>query len=350
MTKNKTTPIKVTKVIKPVTNIEIHPAIDTVGDFTTDNDLLDIDGALSDAMNQSDSEKDQKIQALADKASKKRMEVREIKKEIGIKAPVKISQFPTRSHAFLGEKVSDRGVHFILNQLETEIYKDGADVAPRILMGIPAYGKSCKKSAFEHLMNAQEKLRDARGEDPTNAPKWIIITNDSSMITDRNLLTRLDDLLPNTKVAAPFGFNQIRASGKWYAMEKGDITRGSYQQCNLENTNWNFIVGQGFTEKPKYRTVIAGGPFIAVRGELFLQIDFKYMKDHSELGYYHYMADISLECEKRGFMVAQINSSAIQFDELKKHINDREVQVDQSCFTSKWQSMLPKSFNLAPNK
>ena len=336
------------ETVKP--EIEVQSDNDNVVDFIGDNDLLDIDGALDNAINQADSNKQQKVQALADKASKKRMEVREIKKEIGIKTPVKISQFPTRSHSFLGEKVSDRGVHFILNQLETEIYKDGADVAPRILMGIPAYGKSCKKSAFEHLMNAQEKLRDARGTDPKNAPKWIIITNDSSMITDRNLLSRLDELLPNTQVASPFGYNQIRASGKWYSLEKGDVTRGYYQQCNLENVNWRIILGQDFPEQTKRRTLIASGPFIAVRGELFLQLDFKYMKDHSESGYYHYMADISLECEKRGFVVAQINSSAVQFDELKKHVEEREFQVDQSCFTSKWQSMLPRTLNLNPKK
>ena len=114
----------------------------------------------------------------------------------------------------------------------------------------------------------------------------------------------------------------------------------------VSNTDWRIILGQGFTEMNKRRTLIGAGPYIAVRGELFMQIDFKYMKDHSESGYYHYMADISLECEKRGFAVAQINSPSIQFDELKKHVDEREFQVDQSCFASKWQSMLPKNVNI----
>ena len=191
----------------------------------------------------------------------------------------------------------------------------------------------------------QEKIKHARGDNPSNAPKWIIISNDSSMINDRNLVTRLEELNPSTHAAGSYGFQEIRASGRWYDVEgfPAHNFRGCYIQGAMEEINWDFIVGHEFKTKPKNRVLIIHGPFIAVRGETFMQLDFAEMSEHCIGGFYHYMADISMQCASRGLVVAQIKSSCMQFDNVTSHRTDEEMMNDQSYFTSKWQSMLPRS-------
>lgn len=305
---------------------------------------FDIESAMESAIVTADEEKTERVTKMKVKATKKRQEKNSIKKELGMR-PGKQSQFPTRSHTFLSEPISDRAIHVILNQNRSEIYKDGADVCPRIMMGIPAYNKPSKKNAFEHLINLQEKIREARGENPKNAPKWIIISTDTSMVMDRNIITRLEELRPTTHAAGAYGFEQIRSSGRWYQVEAADQTnlRGCYIQGSMESTDWDFIVGSKFKESPKYRVMIVHGPFIAIRGETFMTIDFKEMADNCSQGFYHYMADISMECYKRGLLCAQIKTTCMQFDNLTSHINEEEFQQDQAYFTSKWQSSLPAS-------
>jgi hypothetical protein len=258
-----------------------------------------------------------KDKALKEKASKKRQVVELTKKELGIRTP-KQSKFPTQSDDFLSKPVSDRAIHVILNQHMSKIYLDGVDIAPRILMGIPAFNKQCKKNAFEHLVRVQEKIREYRGNDPKSAPKWIIISNDSSMLHDRNLISRLEELKDTTHVAAPYGFSQIRASGRWFNLDPSDVYRGCYAQGNMNNIEWGYINGIGYEDVTRRRVLIAHGPFIAVRGETFMSIDFKNMSEHMESGYYHYMADISLECHKRGYLIAQIKSMSSQYDDIMK--------------------------------
>lgn len=314
-------------------------------------DDFDIDSALEGAIQEKSNEKEAKTKAMKDKASKKRKQVNETKKRLGIRRG-KQSKYNTRSHSFLGESQSDRAIHVVLNQHQTETYKDGADFAPRILMGIPGFGKTCKKNAFQHLMVVQEKIREHRGENPANAPKWIIISNDTSLILDRNILSYLDGngdpkkaLNPTTHVAAPYGFQDIRASGRWYDIEglPDYNCRGCYVQGNLNDSDWNFIVGSEFGSRPKSRVTIGHGPFIAVRGETFMQIDFSMMAENCIGGFFHYMADISMECVSRGLVVAQVKALSWQFDNITSHKNDDELLNDQSYFTSKWQSMLPRN-------
>lgn len=317
----------------------------------TSNDIFSDDSfignALEDANKEAIKEEAKRQKALKTKASKGRKEKNKIKKEMGIRRG-KQSKFPTRSHDFLGEKQSDRAIHIVLNNQMTEVYKDGADICPRILMGIPAFGKKCTKSAFEHLITVQEKIKLVRGDDPKKAPEWIIINNDTSMIMDRNLLSRLEELKSNTQVVGAYGFEQIRASGKWYQLDnpKEQLTlRGCYIQSNMDNNNWDFIVGNQFKNSDKYRVLIVHGPFIAVRGELFMQIDFTDMVDNYKGGFFHYMAEISMECYKRKLMIGQIKTVSAQFENINKMKEDPDFQHDQSYFASKWQPYLPAHFN-----
>jgi len=265
----------------------------------------------------------------------------------------KQSKYPTRAHSFLGKPISDRAIHVVLNHERSEVYKDGADFCPRILMGIPAFDKVCKKNAFEHLITVQEKIKTARGEDPNKAPKWIIINNDTSMIMDRNLLSRLDELKPTTAVAGAYGFQNVRASGKWYQIESAQeqqTLRGCYVQANMENTSWDFIVGHNFKQDDRMRILIVHSPFIAVRGNFFMGIDFSEMAENVESGFFHYMADISMECHKKRLYVAQIKTVSAQFENINGYKEDEKFLHDQSYFTSKWQGNLPASitdFNIS---
>ncbi len=327
------------EIVNETTDIDAFDDIDiSIMDDSEDT----IDKAFDTAIKGIENVKNQKNKALKDKVSKKRQEVEATKKELGIRTP-KQSKFPTQSDDFLSKPISDRAIHVILNQHMSKIYLDGVDIAPRILMGIPAFNKQCKKNAFEHLVRVQEKIREYRGNDPKSAPKWIIISNDSSMLHDRNLISRLEELKDTTHVAAPYGFSQIRASGRWFNLDPSDVYRGCYAQGNMNNIEWGYINGIGYEDVTRRRVLIAHGPFIAVRGETFMSIDFKNMSEHMESGYYHYMADISLECHKRGYLIAQIKSMSSQYDDIMKVFSSSDVQVDHAYFTSKWQSILPIS-------
>lgn len=313
-----------------------------------DDDYFEGDGVISDAfdiaLEEEDNKKIERDSLMRKRASENRKLKNKTKKELGIRSP-KQSKFNTRSHQFLSEPVSDRAIHVVLQQKVTEVYRDGVDFAPRIIMGIPAFGNASKKNAFIRLMEVQEKIKHARGENPANAPKWIVISNDTSIIADRDLITRLEELKPVVHAASPYGFQQIRGSGRWYDIEglPDYNLRGMYAQANEEGIDWNVIVGSGFRDSPKRAILIAHGPFIAVRGETFMLIDFTEMANNCVSGFYHYMADISMECAKRSLKVAQIKSLSIQYDSISYHKNDEDVLKDQSAFTSKWQSMLPRN-------
>lgn len=303
-----------------------------------------IGNALDNAIEAQDNTQDKKIKDMAERTAKKRKETNKTKKALGIRAP-KQSKFSTQKHSFLGEPMSDSGIHILLNAEYTTIYADGADIAPRIFLPRPGYGNESKKNAFSHLMTIQDKIREHRGGNPKDAPEWIIISNDTSMIMDRNLLVRLKELIPSTHAAAPYGFETIRSNGRWYEIRETDQNniRGCYIQGNKENTDWDFVIGSDFKKSPRWRVVIGHGPFIAVRGETFMNIDFSYMAENTKYGFCHYMADISLEVHKMGYKTAQIKSSCMQFDTIREHRGEEIFEHDQSVFTTKWQSDLPAS-------
>jgi hypothetical protein len=338
--------------------IQEHIQDDRLSPEQLEDDYFEGDGVISDDISDSiigasqtaAKEKQKKIKEIKTRASKNRKEINTIKKEAGIRRS-KQSQFPTRSHEFLADdNLSKRGIYVVLSNEGSEIYKDGADIAPRLLMGRDYFGKKCTLNAFNHLITVKEKIEASRGKDINNAPKWIIISNDTSIISDRYLLTRLEELQPNTHAAGAYGFERIRASGKWYQVDsitEQKYLRGCYMQANINNTNWDFIVGSKFKDRPKSRIIIVHGPFIAVRGETFMTIDFTDMAKHMKKGFFHYMADISMECLKRGLKAAQVKTLTCQYENIHDMKDDPDFRHDQSYFASKWQPLLPAS--LYPN-
>lgn len=303
-----------------------------------------IDSAMDDAIDKQNVAQETKLKEMTERTAKKRKEKNKIKKELGHRKP-KQSKYATQKHSFLAEPMSDAGIHIVLNSDYTEIYADGADFSPRIFLPKPAYGNKSTKNAFNHLITIQDKIRENRGDKPKAAPEWIVISNDTSMIMDRNLLSRLKKLLPTTHAAAPYGFETIRSNGKWYDIKEADHNniRGCYTQGNIDDIEWDFIIGSGYNKEPRWRVIIGHGPFIAVRGETFMNIDFSYMAENIKHGFWHYMADISMETHKMGYKIAQIKSTCMQFDDIRKHKGEEKFDYDQSVFTTKWQPELPAS-------
>ena len=334
--------------------LEEHLQKDQLGPEQIENDFFEGDGIISDAIIEASQtvakEKEKRIKEIKTRASKNHKKVNKIKKDAGVRRS-KQSQFPTRSHEFLADdSLSRRGIHVVLSNEGSEIYKDGADIAPRLLMGRDYFGKKCTLNAFDHLITVKEKIKASRGENPNNAPQWIVISNDTSIISDRYLLTRLEELKPNTHVAGAYGFERIRASGKWYQVDnvaEQKYLRGCYMQGNINNIDWDFIVGSKFKDRPKSRIIIAHGPFIAVRGETFMTIDFTDMAKNIKKGFFHYMADISMECLKRGLKAGQVKTLTGQYENIHDMKDDPDFRHDQSYFASKWQPLLPAS--LYPN-
>lgn len=304
------------------------------------NEELDIGESIKQASNKI--LQDEKIRKdVVDKRwAKKRQENNVARKKAGLR-PGKQSKYPTRSDDFLQPKM--RSLHILLYQKEVEIYKDGADFSPRTVIGIPAYGHSCKKNAFERLVDVQEKIREKIGVNNANAPRWIIISNDSSMIMDRNILQRLEELKPHTHCAGAYGFEGVGLSQKWFQVNSQSEVKGMYVQGSLESADWDFIVGDKFKDLPKWRISMVHGPMIAVRGETFMDMDFKQFSEKMRGGFHHYMAEISLECVRRGKMVATIKTITKQFDRVQNYFSDEGYIHDHALFSEKWKSFLPVS-------
>jgi len=96
------------------------------------------------------------------------------------------------------------------------------------------------------------------------------------------------------------------------------------------------------------RVTLIHGPFIAVRGSTFMQLDFKRLAIKMKGGFYHYMADISLQLydmsmksSKSNYFCAQINSPSMQFDNIRLSMNKEDFAHDQALFVSRWQNTLP---------
>jgi len=72
-----------------------------------------------------------------------------------------------------------------------------------------------------------------------------------------------------------------------------------------------------------------------------MSLDFTEMDANYENGFFHYMAEISMECYRRGHIAAQIKTLASQYENISKMKEDPVFQQDQAYFTSRWQSNLP---------
>lgn len=309
------------------------------------DDFGDLGIALESAQNASTMKKQKRLDDMKERAAKKRKNIYDVKKEKGVR-PGKQSKYPSRGDEFISTE--KRAIHVVMttnNDDGGELYKEGADICPRLKKGSAHFGKACKKNAFELLNEAQDKMAEYRGDDPNLAVPWVIISNDTSVIADPFLVTRLDSLLEGTGIAAPYGYGKIRTSGRWYDITPSDQSAifGQYAQGSIEDVDWDFVVGREYKQSPKYRILIAHGPFIAVRGSLFMHMDFKEAAKKYTRGFTHYMAEISMQAMKLGYAAASIKSMSIQYDSIDNYKNSKEFELDQKYFTSKWQGDLPNA-------
>jgi hypothetical protein len=263
------------------------------------------------------------------------------KQEAGVApAAYRESLWNTRTYDYLSMDLP--AVHFVLNRVESSYYYEAPRIAPTKLIGIPAFGNPCTKNAFEHFMWIQNKIREYRGKDPKNAPDWILISQSTSMLSDLGLIKRLSALQPETCLAGAFGFNQVRADGKWWNIGSGDVTRGNYVQANIETLEWDYVRGKDFHESDRYRTLIIHGPFIAVRGSFFMQLDFTACaRGYQGGGYWHMMAELSMMCAGLGKKAATLKTHSMQYDSMKPHIDTDTFKNDHKFFVEKWIDYLP---------
>ena len=264
----------------------------------------------------------------------KRKDRNKAKKEMGIRRG-KQSKYSTRSYSFLQDHHT--AIHLVMCS-DSEIYRDGADICPRILLGKAAFNKPSKKNAFVRLKEAQETfIEHMSGKNP----QWIIISYDTAMIVDRNIVTRLQSLRETTHVVAPYGTNTVRSSGKWWRAEAAQELRGTYIQASMDDLSWSYRVGSDLTRSDRYQVIIGHGPFIAVRYETFMEMDFTYMADNVKDGFQHFMPHISMEAYARGKMTAVVNTPCIQYDSLDRHLDDDNFSLDHMVFLNQWKQHLP---------
>lgn len=323
------------------TSIDDEKSVENEND---DSDYGNIDGSIVEMAGDKLLSKEERLKNLTKKAAKKRKERNKEKKESGIRRP-KQSRFNTRSDDYL--KPNLRALHIILhdNKGGPDIYKDGTDFAPRMAVGVAHFGNPCKKNVFERLYEVQEKLKEKIGLKPLDYPGWIIISNSSSIILDRDILTRLESLREKTHCAGSYGFERINSKGVFYEPARMEDTRGCYIQSNFKNNNWNFIVGHGFKNLDRYKIICVYGPFIAVRGSTFMSIDFNKLIPVTKTGFNHYMAEISMECVARGYNCASLQTICQQYDNIHNYKNDPDFAYDQAQFRERWKKYFPISIH-----
>ncbi len=320
-----------------------------LGIDSTDLNILpaiNVEDILSKASGNKLLSNEEREKVIAERAAKKRKEVNIVKKESGIKN-IKQSKFPTRSNTYL--KPGLRAIHLVMHDgihyydNEDYPYKHGADFTYRAIEGARHWGKECKKNAFEHLVSLQNNIRENIGKNSLDYPRWILISLSTSVLMDKDILDRLDELKEHTHCAGAYGFLTINDKGRFFEQNVQENTRGCYVQGDLTSTKWDYIVGHKFRDADKYRTICVHGPFIAIRGNTFMNIDFSHMARKTKFGFFHFMADISMECATRGYMVASIKTLCQQYDKINNYFNTPEFKIDQEVFFSKWKSKFPIS-------
>jgi hypothetical protein len=314
-------------------------SVDSVDDnmvFSAIENALKTPEELSD---QKEAERKEKLQIAKKKYTEDKKIRREVQREYGIRYPKE------SRHPVVWNVVNDgnyKMFHFVMQFNYTEIYKDGADICPRIVLGQKHFNKKSNQNAFHRLRQAQDRMRELVTD---GNPEWIIVSNDTSMITDRNLLARLNTLNKDTVLVGPYGFTEIRSMGKFYNVRDIDTVRGAFAQCSMDNLDWSYLVGKDFAQKDKFRVAILYGPFIAMRYDFFMGIDFEFMAKNTTKGNFHYMADLSMEANVKGKLVGVIKTQCQQYDRIGNYFDDESFINDQMAFVTKWQDKLPISFN-----
>lgn len=230
-------------------------------------------------------------------------------------------------------------VQLVMKQHLNNRYKDGCDVAPVQVMGNNAYGKECKKNAFERLMIEQEKFAEWGV-----VPEWFIITRDDVSICDPHLLDRLKGLQEYTHAVGPMGVVAIRRSGKFFRPDNPHDVKGALIQGDLDSDSWNFMKAPDYDSAAGFQVAALTSGMVAIRGKTFMDIDFRYMAETCEQGFQHFIADICMEVNKRNCVVGVIKTLIRQEDVLSSHVETDDFRKDHEAFVKKWQQYLPIRF------
>lgn len=232
---------------------------------------------------------------------------------------------------------SDYAVHLVMKMHMTDLYKRGASPAPLKIMGNNAYGKECKKNAYERLALEQQAFKDWDYK-----PEWIIITRDDVTILDTALIERLKSLKPHTHVVGPIGVKAIRRSGKFFAPDTVSDIHGMIIQGSLNNeVDWSMFKSEDYDARNATPVAAISAGFIAVRYQTFMEIDFDSMAQAAEDGFYHYAIDICLHALSRNRYVGVIKTIIRQADTIAPHSNEESFQKDHRAFVKRWASILP---------
>lgn len=306
---------------------------------------IGIEGAISGIVGANKFSSEEKKKAATEKFAKKR-KILEKERVGNNQKRLKQSKFPTRSDDFLRDNL--KALHIVFNhgrenieKHENEIYTNGIDFTARKAIGVRHFGRENRINVFQRLVELQDTIRKYKGNGSQNFPQWFIFSNVTSIILDVNILDRLDSLKPTTAAVGAFGFKKINKNGRFFEPDSINETCGCFLQADLNSNNFDYIVGHEFIKNPKTKVAIIHGPIICIRGPVFMSIDFIPLASKCKFGYYHYMADMSLECLSRGFVCGTIKTITEQFDNVKNHVGENDFKHDHAIFLEKWKEHLP---------
>lgn len=294
-----------------------------------DTELSDIvEASIQDATNDLKKTKVKKMSEYNKRAYQKRKTKTTDKRE-------KSANQPKGMPSYLS--YDDYAVNLVMKIFISDRYKMGSNVAPIKIVGNNAYGKECKKNAYERLHQEQTQFKEWGYK-----PEWVIISRDDVMILDPEFINRLKELQPHTHVAGPIGVTSIRKSGKFYRPESADDVRGLIVQGESKNPlNWNIVKAPSYDKQKAFPVVTLTSGIVAVRYETFMSIDFESMSYSAVEGFYHFISDICLSAVVKNKYVAVIKTLIRQESSISQHVDDENFNKDHIAFVRRWSNILP---------
>lgn len=229
-------------------------------------------------------------------------------------------------------------LHYVLcpSNDKIERYKDGSRAGSFVILGRERFGRACTMNAFELMKGEQDMLRNVG-----KIPDWIILSRDDVTLLDPAFMDTLRGFKPNTLAVGPIGVTRVRRSAKFYKPESISDVRGAIIQSSPSSNKFKFMQMPEYGEKEAWRVACITAGFIAVRGEIFMDIDFGFMAECSESGFNHIFSDISMEVIKRKGILGVTKTLVRQEDNISNHIVDDSFKRDHLAFLRKWQAYLP---------
>ena len=237
-----------------------------------------------------------------------------------------------------------KAIQVVISRDNSKVYSDSVVFAPRAVFGQARFGHESMRNAFDMLNDFQCQVKEHNGQRLDEAPEWIVIQTSKDIILDRNIVARLKELNDTTGAACAFGYDRINMDGNmWFypSPNTANYSRGYYVQGNENNIEWNHVFGTDPKNSKKYRILIGAGPFIAIRGRIFYQINFEELTREFYSGFCHLLPTLSMEIWKLGSPIAQISTLSMQFDNNERHIDDDEFIMDHEVFMKRYGKYFP---------